>query len=135
MGEEGEGVGPLKPEYIRLIKIAIVVVIVLVAVAVSLPFILQTIAQPNIVMTDTGFETLGCGFFGTSQTITYSFSLINTGDADGFVQIGFFADDNLIGSDTYFVSRGMSVPKTANIVVGDCVAHVPGLRILEVSKA
>ncbi len=135
MGEEGDRVGPLRPEYIRLIKIAIVVVIVIAAVAISLPFILQAIAQPNIAITDSGFGTSGCGLFGSSQTVTYSFSLVNTGDADGFVQIGFFIDNNLVASNTYLVPQGTSVPKTASVGVGDCVTHAPGLRILEVSKA
>ncbi len=133
--EEGRGRGPPRPEYIRLIKIAIVAAIIIAAVAISLPFILQAIAQPNIAITDSGFGTSGCGLFGSSQTVTYSFSLINTGDADGFVQIGFFIDNNLVGSNTYFVLQGASDPKTANVVVGDCAAHAPGLRILAVSKA
>ena len=133
--EEGKGRGPPRPEYIRLIKIAIVAAIVIAAVAISLPFILQAVAQPNIATTDFGFVRAPCGFFGTTQTYTYSFSLVNTGDADGFVQVGFFLDNNLVAQDTYHVPQGTSVPKTANVLVGDCADHNPGLRILEVSKA
>ncbi len=133
--EEGKGRGPPRPEYIRLIKIAIVAAIVIAAVAISLPFILQAVAQPRFAITDTGFLTPGCGLFGSSQTVTYLFSVVNTGDADGFVKIGFFIDNTLVAQDTYFVRQGMSDSKSGNVQVNDCADHAPGLRILEVSKA
>lgn len=141
MGEEGDGVGPPRPEYVRLIKIAVVAAIVVAAVAIALLLILQAIAQPRFAITEPGFANTDCGLSPEvaepvpPQIYTYSFTLSNTGDADGFVQVGFFLDENLVGSDTYFVSQGTSVPKTANVVVNDCVSHTPDLRILEVSKA
>ena len=133
--EEGKGAGPLRPEYVRLIKIGIVAVIVIVAVVSAIPFIQQAIAQPRISITDSNFGSVGCGLFGTSQTVVYSFTLINTGDADGFVQIGFFIDGNLATQNTFFVGQGLSIPKVENVQLGDCGTHTPGLRILGVSKA
>ncbi len=135
MGEEGEGRGPLRPEYIRLIKIAIAAAIVIAAVAISLPFILQAIAQPNIAIIDANSGRSTCGLFGSSQTIRYSFSLINTGDADGFVKVGFFVDSIEIGQSTFFVPVGNPIPKEFSIIIDDCQAFSPGMRILEVSKA
>ncbi len=135
MGERGDGRSLLRPEYIRLIKIAIAAAVVIAAVAISLPFILQAIAQPNIAIIDPNFSRTGCGWFGTTQTYTYSFSLINTGDADGFVKIGFFVDSIEAGQATYFVPAGDPIPKVAPITVGGCDVRAPGMRILEVSKA
>lgn len=133
--EEGKDRGPPPPAYVRLFKIGIVVAIVIAAVASSLPFILQAIAQPNIAITDSGFGAPGCGLLELSQTITYSFSLVNTGEADGFVQIGFYIDNDLAASNTYLVPQGALVPKTADVVVDDCAGHSLRLQILEISKA
>lgn len=119
MGEEqgGKGAGPVQAESVRLIKVAIVVVVVISAVAIALPialpFVLQAIAQPNIILTNV--ET-NPGFCAGS----FSFTLINTGDAGGFAKVQFLIGGIPLENRTYFVPARTTLDTGNSVDVAGC---------------
>ncbi len=135
MGEEGDSVGGLSPEHIRLVKIAIVAVIVIVALVITIPFVQEALRQPTITLTDRTVFRAICGLFGTSQTYRFLFTLVNSGDADGFANVQFHIDGTNRANNNYFIPAGGSVDKEANVVVGDCIAHSTDIRLESTWKA
>ncbi len=125
--EEGKGGGPARPEYIRLIKIAIVAVIVVVALVIAIPFVQDALRQPRMTLTDTSIFRQPCGLFGTSQTYSFLFTLVNSGDADGIANVQFLLDGINSANVDYFVPAGSSVEKSANLQVGGCGAHTSSI--------
>ncbi len=115
----------------RLVIGVVVVVAVLVSVAIAIPFILEAIAQPNIVMTETSVpERRFC-----SDVRTFSFTLVNTGDADGFANIQFFLDGVEKANQDYFVPAGSTVEKSYDLDPGDCLTHDASLVLRNFRKA
>ncbi len=136
MGEEGEGRGPFRrPETYRLVKIAIVAVIVIVALVIAIPFVQDALRQPRITLTEASFSRVPCGFFGTSQTYSFFFTLVNSGDADGIANVQFLLDGINMANVDYFVPAGSSVEKSANLEVGGCGARTPGILLAGFRKA
>lgn len=126
----------MKPEFARIVKWAIVAVIVIVALVIAIPFIQLVLAQPAITMTDTRtFSAIGCGLFGASQVFGFEFTLVNTGNADGFAVVHFLVDGAPALENTYLVPQGESVIKAAQLIVGDCNPHSLGIQIVAVRKA
>ena len=137
MGEEegeGEGRSPLHPEYIRLIKIAIVAAIIIVALVIAVPFVQDALSQPRITVTETSFERVQC-FFTSFQTYSYFFTLVNSGDADGFANVQFHLDGINLANANYFVPAGTTVDKSFNLQEGDCVDHTPEVVLAGFWKA
>ncbi len=135
MGEDGGGAGGLRPEQLRLVKIAIVAVIVIVALVIAVPFIQEALRQPTITLTDRTVFRTTCGLFGSSQTYRFVFTLVNSGDADGFANVQFFIDSTNRANNNYFIPAGSSVDKDATVVVGDCVGHSTDIRLESTWKA
>lgn len=147
MGEEGgKGRGPLRPEHIRLIKIAVVAVIVIVALVIAIPFVQDSLRQPQVTLIEPGESVVPCssflhfhstGFFTgfdhahfvPPQVYTWSFTLVNTGDADGFVNIAFSLDGVVSAHSVYFVPAGSSIEKSFDLDAGDCVRQDASMGI------
>ncbi len=130
--EEGKGRGPPRPEYIRLIKIAIVAVIVIVALVITVPILQDALRQPRVTLTDRDFS-LACGFF--DGTYTYTFTLVNTGDADAFANVQFHLDGAIRADDNYFIPAHSSVRKSATLGVDDCTDRTPTIVLAAFWKA
>ena len=140
MGEEGDRVGRLRPEHIRLIKIAIVAVIVIVALVI----VQDALRQPRITYIEASISRVPCGLFGTSQNYTYTFTLKNSGDADGEADVHFVIDGTARiearepagGQDMhYIVPAGSIVSKSFNYQVSGCEAHTTDIILVSFLKA
>ncbi len=125
--------GPWRPEFVRLIKIAIVAAIVIVALVIAIPFVQDALRQPRVTLTDTSFSIVGC-FLG-KQDVHFLFTLINTGDADAFANVQFHIDGVNMANDNYFIPAGTSVQKMATVGVNDCVDHTPAVVLAAFWKA
>ncbi len=97
---------------------------------VALPFILQAIAQPNIVLTETSYIEGDC-----YEDYLFFFTLVSTGDADGFAKVEFLIDGVAMEDTDYFVQAGTTVEKSVAVLVDDCVQHTAEVRIASVWKA
>ena len=145
-------VGPSSPppKSRRLVQIAVAVVAAVAVLAVALyymsavylPAAQEAATQPRITITDAGYYESGCGFFGPYyRTFTWTFSLVNTGDADGFAVVTFTVNGEGVGQDTYHVPAGTSVEKTGSVRGPDhggwpCPdTDNPNLSITQVTKA
>lgn len=135
MGEEGEGRGPLRPEYIRLIKIAIVAVIVIAALVITVPILQDALRQPRVTLIETSASFVGCGLFGSSQTYTFFFTLVNSGDAAAFANVQFHLSGVNSANENYFIPAGSSVAKSADVRVNDCVERTFNIVLAAFWKA
>lgn len=137
------------PKSKRNLTIAVVVCVIIVVViiilayvfAVYLPAAQQAATQPKITMTDAGYYTSGCGFFGPYYWIfTWTFNLTNTGNANGFATVTYYVNSNQVGMNVYYVPAGGTVSKAATVDGPDhggypCPTDSPDLAITSVSKA
>ncbi len=70
-----------------------------------------------------------------TQSISFSLSLVNTGNANGFANIGFQADGQTVWSNKYFVQMGQQVPASASASFGNCASHTYNIVVLSQQKA
>lgn len=70
-----------------------------------------------------------------TQTISFSFSLVNSGNANGFASVGFQADGLTVWSNKYFVQSGQQVPASASASFSTCVSHSYNIVVLSQQKA
>ncbi len=133
--EEGGRADPPRPESKKLIWTIIVAAIAISAAIISVPFIQEALKQPNITLTDKSQAWVGgCGF-SSSQLFFFGFTLINTGEADGFATVAVMVDGAIGSEDTFYVPRGTSVPGAVSHTVNDCNNHRVDVRITGVRRA
>jgi hypothetical protein len=58
-----------------------------------------------------------------SESVAFSFSLVNAGSANGFADVAFTVDGSSAWSNRYFVSMNSSVPVSGSVTLNDCGAH------------
>jgi hypothetical protein len=68
------------------------------------------------------------------EFLTYFFTLVTTGDADGFAHVQFLLDGVVRANQTYFVPAGNSVQESFDLDPNDCFTHAASLRIASVWK-
>ncbi len=120
-----------------VIVIVVVVVIVLaIFFAVILPGLQSSAAQPSITVSNPQYSDPGCGLFGSYQTVTFTFTLVNTGDAAGVAVMTFYMDQSTeIGSQQYTILAHSSQDLSAPVVVNDCLTHTFQYDLSSVTKA
>jgi hypothetical protein len=106
-------------------KIAIALVAVLIVAVVSLMAInfLRTstsspVAQPNVHVTNTA-ATYTCPAF-SSPTETFSFTLVNSGNANAYVSVGFYSNGQLVDTNNYYAQAGSSLDHRITAPLGSC---------------
>jgi len=134
------------PRQKSFVGLIVVIVIAVVAIAfflaVGLPLIQQSVAAPKITLTDATYTTFGCGLFGPYYyTFTWTFTLVNTGNADGFATVTFYVNGEAVAYNLYFVPAGAQITRIASVRGPDhggwpCPdTDSPSLAITSVSKA
>ncbi|HVH15121.1 MAG TPA: hypothetical protein VNA15_05315 [Candidatus Angelobacter sp.] len=63
-----------------------------------------------------------------SQTVFFSFTLVNSGTADGYATVQFQVDGQAFWHNRYFVAQGQHLPESGSVVLSDCVGRVYTLR-------
>lgn len=115
--------------YGKIIAAAVVVVVVVVVLTVAVPYLQRAATQPNISLTETNAS---CSWF---DVMTFYFTLVNSGDADGFATLGFYADSSQVKTNRYFVAAKTAAEKTESATVNDCGSvSTYDIRILSVEK-
>jgi hypothetical protein len=102
-------------------------------------YLLGVAPQPNIVLTGSDSAGSGCPLFGGHWTYTFTFTLVNTGGADGFAVVELFLNGlpnvGTFRMVTFFVPHGGQVPEQASITAADCGSYSPGAALISTSKA
>ncbi len=101
----------------------IVIIVVLVIAAIVLLNFLRTspaspTAQPNVNVTNTG-ATYSCPLFGTPSE-TFSFTLVNSGNGNGYAMVGFYVNGVQVTSNNYYAAAGSSTPYTITASLSSC---------------
>lgn len=116
-----------------------VIAVILVAAVVGAAYYLVAIApQPRIVLTDSTYTTTGCGAFGPNHfTYTWTFTLINTGDADGFGTVKFYVVQGVeVAENVYFIPQHSQITRGGSVNSPDCaMTYYPYLNLVGVTKA
>lgn len=122
-----------------------IVAVVVAAIAVVAALVLvwyPTTMQPKILLTDASYVTGTCvpvsGGFGNRYN--WTFTLANTGNADGHASVGFELDGNSVGYREYFVPQHSQVTENATEygaiypTSADCGApETPGISLSSVT--
>ncbi len=114
-----------KVELVRAVRLAVIGAIIVAVLLVAVPLILQATAQPKIALTEVSMPEIR--FCSDDQE--YFFTLVNTGDADGFANIAFSLDGVVVAHQVYFVPAGSSIEKSFVKDPNDCFRHNASMEI------
>ncbi len=121
----------------------LVVLLILYFVALPLlssPFtnpIVNQATQPNIQVTNLnvnggGFvNSLSC--IANARTVTVTFTLVNSGNANGYAEVELVSNGNQIQTNNYYVSQGCQSPETIQFQAG-CSQQNVYVQILSETK-
>lgn len=136
-------VTPPQPPHRSTAAIVVAIVVVIAAViiaAIVLVNFLRTspaspTAQPNVNVTNTSGSS-SCPFLGT-PSMTFSFTLVNSGNANAYATVGFYLNSQQVTSNNYFTAAGTSTPYTISVTLSACPAtgSTYSISILSVTPA
>jgi len=69
-----------------------------------------------------------------TQTVSFSFYLVNSGSANGYATVHFQSDGTSIWSNRYYVGQGQQLPENGSVVLSDCSAHTYNILISQTQK-
>src|SRR5437879_9452921 len=102
----------------------------------------QTTLQPRVTLTAANYVTEACVPMGNgyyANRFHWTFTLVNTGTADGDASIGFLLDGNSLGYSHFFVPQHSQVTENANLFgsgslsPGECPPETPGISLASVA--
>src|SRR5713101_5564872 len=115
--------------------VAGIVVIVIVGAVIAVA-VIPYFAQPKITLTDASHTTSGCNFSSAQWTYTWTFMLVNTGNANGFATVEFYLNGQpnigTYSNVVYLVPQGSQVAEQHSVTTADCGSYSPGVTILSV---
>jgi hypothetical protein len=122
-----------------------IVAIVISAVVMSAALIwiwYQTTLQPRVTLTAANYVTQRCVPIGNgyyANRFNWTFTLVNTGTADGDASIGFLLDGNSLGYDHFLVPQHSQVIEhptlhgSGSLSPSQCPSETPGLALASVA--
>jgi len=125
-----------------LVAVVAIVIAALVMSAVLLWLWHQTTLQPRVTLTAANYVTETCVPMGNgyyANRFRWTFTLVNTGTADGDASIGFLLDGNSLGYSHFFVPQHSQVTENANLFgsgslsPGQCPSETPGISLASVA--
>ncbi len=69
-----------------------------------------------------------------TQTVNFSFTLVNSGSANGYATVQFQVDGQVYWHNRYFVAQGQHLPESGSLVLSDCAGHAYNVVVAEVQK-
>jgi hypothetical protein len=69
-----------------------------------------------------------------TQTIAFSFTLVNPGSANGFATVQFLVDGRAAWNNRYLVSEGQQVQGTGSVTLPDCNSHTTNVTVSQQGK-
>lgn len=70
-----------------------------------------------------------------TQTVNFSFTLVNSGDSNGYATVHFTADGLTYWTNRYYVPQSQQVTESGNVILGDCSGHVENIVVTQQEKA
>ncbi len=105
-----------------VVAIVVVIVVVVIAALVVLNFLRTSpaspTAQPNVNVVNTS-ATYSCPFL-SSPYETFTFTLVNSGNANAYADVGFYVDSQLVTSNSYYAPAGSSNSYTQSVTLMSC---------------
>ena len=114
----------------RLLAISVVLVAVLVLLCIG---VFAVFLQPAIVISDSKAVASGC--IVPPQTVTYSFTLTNSGNGTGKALVNFGVDQVREASQTYVIPPRSSADELESLSIDDCLAHTYQVGLGSVTAA
>ena len=104
----------------------------------SLPFTLTTGERLYGTFTVSGGSGNDVNFYLTAQTCTqtlnFSFTLVNSGSANGYATVHFQSDGTSVWSNRYYVAQGQQLPESGSVVLSDCSGHSFNVVVSQMQK-
>jgi hypothetical protein len=69
-----------------------------------------------------------------TQTVNFSFTLVNSGSANGYATVHFQSDGTSVWSNRYYVAQGQQLPENGSVVLSDCSGHVYNIVVSQTQK-
>jgi len=91
--------------------------------------LLAFIPRPHIILSNGRFSLSECDPSTSSRVVSATFTLTNTGHADGFVDVHLNVDGTSASMNEFGVQAGASTSGDLTSPLADCVAHTYSLRI------
>ncbi len=119
--------------------VVLIIVVVVVAAIVLFNFFRTSpaspTATPNVNVTNTS-GTYSCPVFGT-PAMTWSFTLVNSGNANAYADLGFYLNDVLVTSNSYYAPAGSSASYTETGSLSTCPSSGATyyIQVLSVTQA
>jgi hypothetical protein len=105
------------------------------ALGIGIPLAQQSVATPKIALTDAVYQTSGC-FLGLGHySYAWTFTLMNSGTANGFATVTAYIDGVAQGEVQCFVPAGSQISKGFSVDASVCASHSPNIAITSVTKA
>jgi hypothetical protein len=70
-----------------------------------------------------------------SQTVSFTFTLVNVGNANGLASVGFQSDGSQPWANRYFVAQGQQSAESGSAIIQDCNSHVYSVVVAQQQKA
>ena len=122
-----------------LIWVVVGVVVIVIAGALLAFAVIPYFEQPKITLTDACHTTTGCVFSAPQWTYMWTFTLVNSGNANGFATVEFYLNGQpnigTYSTVVYLVPLGTQVAEQHSVSTSDCGSYIPGVTITSVVKA
>jgi hypothetical protein len=69
-----------------------------------------------------------------TQTLNFSFTLVNSGSANGYATVRFQSDGTSIWSNHYYIAQGQQLPESGSVVLPDCSGHSYNIVVSQTQK-
>ncbi len=70
-----------------------------------------------------------------TQSVTFTFTLVNSGSADGYATVQLRVDGQALWTNRYFVSQGQQLLQNGGITLSDCDSHSINLVVSSQTRA
>lgn len=70
-----------------------------------------------------------------TQTVSFSFTLVNSGSANGYASVQFHSDGTALWTNRYYVAQGQQIPESGSVSLSDCSAHSYQIVVSQTQKS
>ncbi len=70
-----------------------------------------------------------------TETVTFSFTLVNSGNANGYATVRLQVDGQAVWTNRYYVPQGQQVPENGSVTLSDCNSHSINVVVSSQEKA
>lgn len=126
----------LRNVVVSIIVLLIVIVVILYVILPIFSSNYNPVTQPDIQVTNVSASVSNWSYLSclvNHESWTVSFTLVNSGNANGYATVGVYVDGSLYSSNNYFVPQGNQMSESASIT-SSCGSHSYSVEVLSESK-